>query len=231
MKVAVMFSGGKDSTFAIDYALEKGWKIDYLLSVKPTRTDCFLFHFATVEQTPELAKILGVKHILTSCNIADPEKEAEIVKNIVITNPVDAVVLGGTGLQETQIRSIQKALLPHGIEVFAAHAGQDHDIVMKEMIKKGYKFMITQIASDGLNKDWIGRVLDEKNMNELFARSIKYGFHCGGEGGYYDTLVIDGPIFNSRLEVLESHKVMESNCEGHLIVDKLQIVKKVIQEE
>ena len=68
-------------------------------------------------------------------------------------------------------------------------------------------------------------------MNELFARSIKYGFHCGGEGGYYDTLVIDGPIFNSRLEVLESHKVMESNCEGHLIVDKLQIVKKVIQEE
>ena len=231
MKVAVMFSGGKDSTFAIDYALEKGWKIDYLLSVKPTRTDCFLFHFATVEQTPELAKILGVKHILTSCNIADPEKEAEIVKNIVITNPVDAVVLGGTGLQETQIRSIQKALLPHGIEVFAAHAGQDHDIVMKEMIKKGYKFMITQIASDGLNKDWIGRVLDERNMNELFARSIKYGFHCGGEGGYYDTLVIDGPIFNSRLEVLESHKVMESNCEGHLIVDKLQIVKKVIQEE
>jgi len=231
MKVAVMFSGGKDSTFAIDYALEKGWKIDYLLSVKPTRTDCFLFHFATVEQTPELAKILGVKHILTSCNIADPEKEAEIVKNIVIKNPVDAVVLGGTGLQETQIRSIQKALLPHGIEVFAAHAGQDHDIVMKEMIKKGYKFMITQIASDGLNKDWIGRVLDEKNMNELFARSIKYGFHCGGEGGYYDTLVIDGPIFNSRLEVLESHKVMESNCEGHLIVDKLQIVKKVIQEE
>jgi len=231
MKVAVMFSGGKDSTFAIDYALEKGWKIDYLLSVKPTRTDCFLFHFATVEQTPELAKILGVKHILTSCNIADPEKEAEIVKNIVIKNPVDAVVLGGTGLQETQIRSIQKALLPHGIEVFAAHAGQDHDIVMKEMIKKGYKFMITQIASDGLNKDWIGRVLDERNMNELFARSIKYGFHCGGEGGYYDTLVIDGPIFNSRLEVLESHKVMESNCEGHLIVDKLQIVKKVIQEE
>lgn len=230
MKVAIMFSGGKDSTFAIDYALEKGWKIDYLLSVKPTRTDCFLFHFATVENTPELAKILGVKHILTSCNIADPEKEAEIVKNIVIKNPVDAVVLGGTGLQETQIRSIQKALLPHGIEVFAAHAGQDHDLVMKEMIKKGYKFMITQIASDGLNKDWLGRVLDEKSMNELFARSIKYGFHCGGEGGYYDTLIIDGPIFNSRLEIIESHKIMESNCEGHLIVDKLQIVKKVIQE-
>ncbi len=231
MKVAIMFSGGKDSTFAIDYALEKGWKIDYLLSVKPTRTDCFLFHFATVENTPELAKILGIKHILTSCNIADPEKEAEIVKNIVIKNPVDAVVLGGTGLQETQIRSIQNALRHYGIEVFAAHAGQDHDLVMKEMTKKGYKFMITQIASDGLNKDWLGRVLDEKNMNELFARSIKYGFHCGGEGGYYDTLVIDGPIFNSRLEVLESHKIMESACEGHLVVDKIKIVQKVLQEK
>src|SRR3989344_8185660 len=92
MKVAVLYSGGKDSTYAIDYALKKGWEISYLLSVKPNRTDCYLFHFATVEHTKKLAKSLGIKQIYTTCDVADPVKEAEIVKDIIIKNPVDAVL-------------------------------------------------------------------------------------------------------------------------------------------
>ena len=134
MKVAIMCSGGKDSTFAIDHALENGWDVQYLLSVKPTRTDCYLFHFATVEHTPKIAAMLGLKHILVSCDVADPVLEAEIVKKEVEkvqkNDPVDAVVLGGTGLQETQLRSVQNALRPMDIEVFAAHAGLEHADVM-----------------------------------------------------------------------------------------------------
>ncbi|MFC1769210.1 diphthine--ammonia ligase [Nanoarchaeota archaeon] len=227
MKVAILFSGGKDSTFAVDFAKEKGWDIEYLLSVKPTRTDCFLFHFATVEMTKELSNILGLKHIYTTCDVADPAKEAQIVKEIVEKNPVDAVVLGGTGLQMTQIKSIQDALRPLGIEVFAAHAGLEHDDVMREMLKNGYRFMITQVASYGLNKDWLGRVLDNDSMKELFDRAEIYGFHNGGEGGYYDTLAIDGPIFSKRLEVEEFSKNMESENAGHLVVTKAKVVDKI----
>ncbi len=227
MRVAIMFSGGKDSTFAVDYALEKKWKIEYLLSVKPTRTDCFLFHYATVEHTPKQAEILGLKHKLITCSVADPKLEADLVRDEILKEPVDAVVLGGTGLQETQIKSIQQALLPHGIEVFAAHAGQEHDEVMKEMINKGYKFMITQIASDGLNKDWLGKVLDKEIMTELFKRSLKYGFHCGGEGGYYDTFVLDGPIFDRRIEITKAEKVMEALNSGHLVIQEMAIIKKI----
>ncbi len=227
MKVAIMCSGGKDSTFAIDHALEKGWDIQYLLSVKPTRTDCYLFHFATVEHTPKIAASIGLRHKLISCSVADPRQEAELVKNEILKEPVDAVVLGGTGLQETQIRSLQEALRTHGIEVFAAHAGLDHDQVMQHMLQKGYKFMITQIASDGLNADWLGRVLDEQAMTELFARSKKYGFHCGGEGGYYDTFTLDGPIFSHVLQVGKTTKVMESACAGHLVVEEIVPIQKV----
>lgn len=227
MKVAILYSGGKDSTFAIDYAMQRGWKIEYLLSVKPTRKDCFLFHYATVEHTKELAKILGIRHILTRCGVADSKKEADIVKKIVSKNRVDAVVLGGTGLQMTQIKSIQDALRPLKIEAFAAHAGQDHDGVMEDMIKKGYKIMITQIASDGLNEDWLGKVLDKDSLKELFERSLRFGFHTGGEGGYYDTLVLDGPLFNKKLEIDEIERVMEDDYCGHVIVKKLRVVNKV----
>ena len=110
MNIAILFSGGKDSINAVKLAKQKGWNIKYLLSVKPNRTDCDLFHFATVEHTKEIAKILGYNHILVDCDVADPQKEAEIVKNIIAKNPVDAVVLGGIGLQETQLKVIRDNL-------------------------------------------------------------------------------------------------------------------------
>jgi len=224
-----MYSGGKDSTFAIDHALEKGWDIRYLISIKPNRTDCYLFHYATVEHTKDLAKILDIPHILEKCKVADPIKEAEIVKKIVKkqqkTNPVNAVVLGGTGLQETQLRSIQDALRPLGIEVFAAHAGEEHDLVVEKMLEKGYEIMITQVASDGLMR-WLGKKLTKDNFNELKEDSVAFQFHIGFEGGYADTLVLDGPIFSKRLEVEKFDKVIEDEYCGHVKIKKLRILDK-----
>ena len=108
MDVAILYSGGKDSTYAIEYCQNKNWNIKYLISIKPSRKDCYLYHFATVELTKELSKILGYKHFYLNCDIADPKKEALIVKDLVQEqqkmNKVDALVLGGIGLQETQLK-------------------------------------------------------------------------------------------------------------------------------
>ncbi len=225
MKVAIMYSGGKDSTFALQYALAKGWKIEYLLSVKPTRTDCFLFHYATVEHTPKIAEMLNIKHHLISCSIADPEGEANLVRDFVKNTPVDAVILGGTGLQETQLKSIQAALRPFNIEVFAAHAGEDHGKVLKEMLDQGYEVMVTQVASDGLMK-WLGKTITKENFSELAKDSFKYGFHVGFEGGYADTFVLDCPLFNKRFVVEEMEVKKEDDYCGHVVIRKLTTLQK-----
>ena len=230
MRVAILYSGGKDSTFAIDYAKEKGWEVVYLLSVKPTRTDCYLFHYATVEHTTELAKILNIPHILITCEVADPKQEAELVKTVVgqniEENPIDAMVLGGTGLQETQLKSVRDALFDLGVEVFACHKGRDHEEILNEMIDKGYEIIITQFATEGLDEKWLGKRLDENSVKELKKLSDRYGFHIGGEGGPFDTLVLDGPIFDRKLNILESEAVLEDKFSGHLIIKKLEVLHK-----
>ena len=218
MKVAILYSGGKDSTFAIDMAKEKGWEIAYLLSVKPNRKDCFLFHFATVEHTKKLAEMLHLKHIYVTCTVADPIKEAHIVKEVVEKNPVDAVVLGGIGLQETQLRSIQNALRPLKTEAFAAHAGEDHAELFKKMIDKGYKINITQVAADGALK-WLGKTVTADNFDDLMADAGKYGFHEGFEGGHADTLVTAGPVFGEQeLEITEAKKIVDDAYCGHMVL-------------
>jgi len=225
MNIAILFSGGKDSVNAIQLAKQKNWNIKYLLSVKPTRTDCYLFHFATVEHTKEIAKILGYNHILVNCDVADPKKEAEIVKEVVAKNPVDAVVLGGIGLQETQLKVIREVLFPLGVEVFASHKDEDHESLVRNMIKEGYEIMITQVASDGMNK-WLGKTLTKDNFDELKKDSLKYGFHIGFEGGYADSFVVDGPIFSKRFDVMDSKRVMESEDSGHIIINDYLIKDK-----
>ncbi len=229
MDVAILYSGGKDSTFAIQHSRDMGWNIKYLISVKPTRKDCFLFHFATVEQTRELAKMLGIPHFYVKCGVADPVKEANIVSEIVEKNQkkmkIDAVVLGGTGLQETQLKSIQNALSPLKVDAFASHSGEDHDLVMEQMLEKGYEIIITQIASEGL-KDWLGKKITKENFPHLKKDSIKYGFHIGFEGGYADTLVTDCPLFSKQMVIDDMSVIYEDKYCGHVVVNKYRIQDK-----
>ena len=229
MDVAILYSGGKDSTFAIQHSRDRGWNIKYLISVKPTRKDCFLFHFATVEQTRELAKMLGIPHFYVKCRVADPVKEANIVREIVEKNQkkmrVDAVVLGGTGLQETQLKSIQNALSSLKVDAFASHSGEDHDLVMEQMLDKGYEIIITQIASEGL-KDWLGKKITKENFPQLKKDSIKYGFHIGFEGGYADTLVTDCPLFSKQMVIDDMSIIYEDKYCGHVVVNKYRMQDK-----
>lgn len=226
MEVAVLYSGGKDSTYAIEKCLQKKWKIKYLLSIKPTRNDCYLFHYPTVEATKELAHILGLRHIYATCDVADPKQEAKIIHDIVAQNPVDAIILGGIGLQETQLRSIRDAVFDLGVEVFASHAGEDHEKLLREMIEKGYDIRITQVAVDGLGKPWLGKKISKETFPQLKKLAEYYGFHIGAEGGHYDTLVIDGPIFQKRLDITSSEVHMEDALCGHLKVTGFVVVDK-----
>ncbi len=229
MDIAVLYSGGKDSTYAIECAMLKGWNIRYLISVKPARNDCYLFHYATVEQTKEIAKMLQIPHFYVKCRAANPVKEANIVKGIVEKSQrkmkISAVVLGGTGLQETQIRSMQNALMPLNVDAFAMHSGEEHDLVMEEMLNNGYEILITQIASDGL-KDWLGKRITKENFAQLKKDSAKYGFHIGFEGGYADTLVTDCPIFQKKLVIDDMSIIYEDNYCGHVVINKCRMEDK-----
>ena len=196
-----------------------------MLTVIPTRKDCYLFHYATTRNTEEVADMLNIKHITISCDFASPLKEALLVKEIVKENKVDALILGGVGLQETQIKSLQDALMPLGVEVFASHSGENHETIMQDMLKKGYKILITQIASDGLH-DWLGKEITNENFSQLKQDAEKYGFHIGFEGGYADTFVTDAPFFPKQIQIEEAEKVYDDAYSGHIVINKMSLVNK-----
>ncbi|HLD12917.1 MAG TPA: hypothetical protein VJB87_04990, partial [Candidatus Nanoarchaeia archaeon] len=86
--------------------------------------------------------------------------------------------------------------------------------------------IMTEIASDGLTEEWLGKELTLENFEKLKVLSKKFGFDLLGEGGYYNSLVIDGPIFTKKLELVQSEKVMEAANSGYLLVHKVAVVPK-----
>ena len=69
------------------------------------------------------------------------------------------------------------------------------------MIENGFKSMINSVACEGLDGQWLGRILDLENVKELKLLSEKFRFNVDGEGGEYETFVVGGPHLPRTLQV------------------------------
>lgn len=227
MKVAVLFSGGKDSTYAVNYCKEKGWDIT-LISVKPKSDEAYIWHFPTVELTPLQKEALGIKnHIYVECKEIGPEKEAQCIDPVLKDLDVEAVILGGVGLQKTQIKEVTKIAEKYDKKVIVPHSSLNSEQLLKEELDKGLEIMISECAASGLTKEWLGKVISKENFDEFKKLSEKHGFDLLGEGGSYNTFVVDAPFFKNRIEITEKEKHWHDDSRSGYIVAKAEIAEKL----
>jgi predicted ATP pyrophosphatase (TIGR00289 family) len=60
MNVAILFSGGKDSTMAVYAALEAKEDVKYLLSMKSKNDESYMFHVPNIHVTDLLSEALDI---------------------------------------------------------------------------------------------------------------------------------------------------------------------------
>lgn len=227
MKVAILYSGGKDSNFALLTALRNGWDIKALISVKPKNEEAYLYHYATAELTRLQAESIGIQHFLLECNEIGPEKEAAVLDKILSKIGVDAILLGGVGLQQTQINSVGKVAAKYGIKTITPNANMTSEELLRAEIGAGLDIRIVNVAADGLGSEWLGKKLDSKSFGEFKGLSDKYGFELLGEGGMYDSFVCDAPFFKKKVEMKNLRKVWDSKTKsGFLEVENAELVEK-----
>ena len=88
---------------------------------------------------------------------------------------------------------------------------------MREIIAAGYDIRMTRIAAEGLDKSWLGRKLTLKDCSTLEELQKKIGLHPAGEGGEFETIVLDAPLFKSPIDINFSIS-MESENRGELVL-------------
>lgn len=224
-KVAVLFSGAKDSTFAIYKAINMGLNVRYLITMIPERDDSYMFHHPNIGWTSLQAEALGIE-IIKKRTPAIKEEELQDLKKVLesIKDDVDGVVSGAieSRYQRVRIDNICREL---GLESHSPHWQRSMRDYLEEIVNTGFEVIITAVAAEGLDKEWLGRIMDRDAIKELDEISRKYGIHKGGEGGEYESMVLDGPIFKKRIEIVKARKEWDS-VRGIYVIEDAKLVEK-----
>ena len=213
MRAAVLFSGGKDSTYA--YFKEKNnYEVVCLITLFPKSSDSYMFHFPNIKLVKYQAKELNLP-LLTKTTKAEKEKELKdleiILKEAIKKYKISALISGALAseYQKSRIGDLCKRLNIKSVAPLWKINPEDY---LKQLIKEKFEVIITGIAADGLNESFLGRKLD----NKLIEDFKKLKIHMGAEGGEYETFVLNCPLFKNKLKIKNQKKIMENECTGIL---------------
>ncbi|MBU4300645.1 MAG: diphthine--ammonia ligase [Nanoarchaeota archaeon] len=225
MKLAALISGGKDSIFAIYAMKQKGHEITYILTMMPARSDSYMFHHPNVHLTAMQADLMNIPQI-TGKTKGEKEKELKDLENLIATvkGKVDGIVTGAlySNYQKERIDAIAKKL---GLKSEAPLWNIDLVKYWDLLLENKFEVVITAVAAEGLDKSWLGRKLDKKAVNELIEISKKNKINIAGEGGEFETFVLDCPLFSKKIELIEAHKEWKRDA-GVYIIECAKTVPK-----
>ena len=232
MKLAALFTGGKDSTYAIYLVQKQGHEIVCLITVQSENQDSYMFHTPAIELTELQAEAMELPHIVGS---TEGEKEKELVDLKEIIMAVKSKfkfegVLTGALFSEYQSSRIKKICVDLGLKCLSPlwHKKQEEEI--QELLDHKFEIIFTAVAGEGLTKNWLNKVINYEDLKKLKELNKKNGLNIAGEGGEFESLVLDCPIFKKRL-VIEKFAIKEENeYTARMAVKKARLEKKSKQK-
>jgi ABC transporter with metal-binding/Fe-S-binding domain ATP-binding protein len=217
MKVVSLFSGGKDSVYSIYIVRQWGWNIDCLITLNPKKNDSWMFHKININQTEKIAKALDIP-IIKKNTEGEKESELEDLKEILKNLDIDGVISGAIAseYQRTKIEEICHEL---NIKSFTPLWHKKQELILREQILSGFKIMIVGVFAYGIEKNWLGRILDLSSLTDLIEIANKFNINIAGEGGEYETITLDGPIYNKKL-IIDKYCINWKRDNGYLKINK-----------
>ena len=202
MRLASLYSGGKDSTFALYLAEQMGHEVPYIVNIMPEDAASWIFHTPNLDVVPLMAESMG-KQLITASSTGSEEGDMEGLRNALEGLDVEGVVTGAvwSDYQWDRMNIVCGEL---GLKVITPLWRKDQDLVMDEFLRSGIRAIIVGCYAEGLDETWLGREIDADAVEELKVLREKYGISIMGEGGEYESMTLDSPMHSRSLEVVST---------------------------
>jgi ABC transporter with metal-binding/Fe-S-binding domain ATP-binding protein len=226
MKFGVLFSGGKDSTFALMKALEKD-DVACLISLISENSESYMFHTPNIGITALQAEALGIPLISVKTKGMKEEELADLEHAIMQAKEkyhIEGIVTGAVAsvYQSERIKKICDRL---GLKCISPLWKKNQEELLNEIVDSKIKAIISGVFAPPLDEKWLGKQIDKKMIVELSKLRKQYKISPSGEGGEIETTVLDAPVFHKMIEIIDYDIKTDKNS-GVLIINKAKLIEK-----
>jgi len=224
MTVTALVSGGKDSIYAAYLADTQGWPVDELVTIAPEEPDAMMFHTPNLDLVGLQARAWGKDHRRVPVRGTGEQRELAALKEALGGSP--GPVVAGAVQSSYQWARILRVGDEVGRRVYTPLWRKDQARVVREEIGAGLDIRLVHLAAEPLTADLLGRRLDGGLLGEFerLSREVR-PLNVAGEGGEFETLVVDAPFFSERIE-LESVERVVTGSTAQLRVTKARLAPK-----
>lgn len=204
MRLASLYSGGKDSTFALYLAEQMGHEVPYVVNVVPEDDASWIFHTPNLSAVPLMAESMG-RTLVTAPSSGTEEGDMDGLRRALEGLDVEGVVSGAVW-SDYQWDRMNVVCGELGLKFVAPLWRKDQDTVMSQLLDSGIRAVIVGCYAEGLGEEWLGREIDAGAVEELKAVRARTGISIMGEGGEYESMTLDSPMHSFPLEVESSER-------------------------
>ena len=199
MRVAALFSGGKDSVYAVYVAQQRGWDVTHLIAIHPADPASMLYHVPNLHLTPLLAEAMGIPLVEEAAGTGEAA-ELDALRRALRRTGAEGVVVGAiaSDYQHARVNRVGHEL---GVRVFAPLWRRDPEALLRDYRAARMDIRFSAVSAEGLDATWLGRPLDDRAVEDLLRLRDRVGLHPCGEGGEFETLVLDAPFFRKAIRV------------------------------
>lgn len=209
-RVLVSWSGGKDSSMALEELLKEGrYQVAALLTTLTRESDCISMHGVRRALLERQAESLGLplEQVVIPKSASNQEYEGALERALAAYREagVGSMVFGDLFLED--IRNYREELFGRlGMRPLFPLWKRDTPALIKDFITKGFKAVVTCVNSKALDSSFAGRVIDSE-----FLSLLPPDVDPCGENGEFHTFVFDGPLFKEKISFKTGNVRLEDN--------------------
>lgn len=222
MKLASLFSGGKDSAYAIYLAQKQGHDVVCLLSVIPKSDESHLLHHPNIQWTKLQSESMNIPQLTITSDSDNTDEELstleKLLQNAKNQFGIEGLVHGGikSNFQKDKFEILCNKL---NLVAVAPLWNTEPQSYMNDLLDSKFNFIMTTVTADGLDDSWLGKLISKSDIDILKNLSEKFGFNLNFEGGESETFVIDCPLFANPITINQSKKIWDGYRGRFEIVD------------
>jgi len=203
MKVFSSWSGGKESCLACYKALSEGYDVSYLLNFISEDGTRSRAHGISSDLLVLQAEAIGIPIIQVKSTWESYEAKFKDAAAGLKKEGVKGGIFGDIDLPEHK-EWVDRVCSEAEVASIEPLWGIEPIEILKAFVNTGFKAIVIKVKADLFGEDWLG-----KEINMQFINDLPKDIHPCGEHGEYHTFVVDGPLFQRRIEITEAEKKLK----------------------